>query len=71
MHFDPVRWVVEIAFDSLIADEPIGLRKVRQQADRASANPATKSPHRNAEMLAIGAGQPALVIPERDERLCC
>lgn len=65
-HFDPLRWVVEIALDSLIADEPIGLREVWQQADRACANPATKSPHRNAEMLAIGARQPALVIPERD-----
>lgn len=71
VHFDPLRRPAEIAFDSFIADEPIRLCKVRQQADRASANPAAKSPHRNAEMLAICARQPALIIPERDERLCC
>lgn len=70
-HFDPLGRVAEVALDSLIADEPIRLREVRQQADRAAARPATKSPHRNAEMLAIGARQPALVIPKSHERFCC
>ena len=69
-HFDPLRWVAEVALDSFIADEPIRLSEVRQQADRAAASPATKSSHRNAEMLAIGARQPALVIPESDEGFC-
>lgn len=71
MHFNPVRRIVEISLDGFVSDEPIRLRKIRQQADRASANPAAKSSHRNTEMLAISARQPALVIPERDECLCC
>ena len=66
-----LRLTAEIAFYGLVADKPIRLGKVRQQAGRASASTAPKSSDLKSQISPIDARQPALVIPERDERSYC
>lgn len=62
-----IHHLVEVRVNDVSADEPVRLGEIREHADTPPAPAATKPPDRNLDVLRSDAGNPSLVVTERNQ----